>query len=299
MEFPFNIQQENQPASQPINPSTNQPINPSTSQPINLSTYQLINFTLHLADNSLILGHRNSEWAGHGPILEQDIAISNIALDLIGQSRNIYQYAAQLINENPAASAFQIDYDREVTEDDLAYLREERDFKNCLLVEQPNGDWAQTILRQFFFSAYQYYFYQELIHSKDSQLSAIAEKSLKETTYHLRWSSEWVIRLGEGTEESNKRIKKAIDALWMFTGELFEPGEYETALLQKGITVDLSAIKEHWFQKVQSIFEEATLQMPQTIPNQSGGKTGTHSEHLGFILAEMQYLQRAYPNSKW
>lgn len=291
MEFPFNIQQESQ--------TSPQPINQSTFQPIKLSTNQLINFTLHLGDNSLILGHRNSEWAGHGPILEQDIAISNIALDLIGQSRNLYQYAAQLINDNQGSYPFNIDYEREVTEDDLAFIREERDFKNCLLVEQPNGDWAQTILRQFFFSVYQYYLYQELIHSKDSQLSAIAEKSLKETTYHLRWSSEWVIRLGDGTEESNKRIKKAIDELWMFTGELFEPAEYETSLNTKGISIELSSIKSQWLQKVQSIFEEATLELPQSQQNQSGGKTGIHSEHLGFILAEMQYLQRAYPNSKW
>jgi ring-1,2-phenylacetyl-CoA epoxidase subunit PaaC len=259
----------------------------------------LINFTLHLADNSLILGHRNSEWSGHGPILEQDIAISNIALDLIGQSRNLYQYAAELINKHSEHSTFTIDYDRAVTEDDLAYLREERQYKNCLLVEQPNGDWAQTILRQFFFSTFQYYFYKELLNSTDVQLAAIAEKSLKETTYHLRWSSEWVIRLGDGTEESNKRIKQALDQLWMFTGELFEPADYETSVIEYGIGVDISALKPKWQEKVQAILEEATLEIPGAITNQSGGKRGIHSEHLGFILAEMQYLQRAYPNSKW
>jgi ring-1,2-phenylacetyl-CoA epoxidase subunit PaaC len=273
---------------------------PSTNQSLKASAESaLINFTLHLADNSLILGHRNSEWAGHGPILEQDIAISNIALDLIGQSRNLYQYAAELINKHPGHSTFSIDYDRAMTEDDLAYLREEREFKNCLLVEQPNGDWAQTILRQFFFSTYQYYFYKELLNSKDTQLAAIAEKSLKETTYHLRWSSEWVIRLGDGTEESNKRIKQALDQLWMFTGELFEPADYETSVIEHGIGVDISALKSKWQEKVHAIFEEATLEIPGAIANQSGGKRGIHSEHLGFILAEMQYLQRAYPNSNW
>jgi ring-1,2-phenylacetyl-CoA epoxidase subunit PaaC len=273
---------------------------PSTKQSLKASAESaLINFTLHLADNSLILGHRNSEWAGHGPILEQDIAISNIALDLIGQSRNLYQYAAELINKHPGHSTFSIDYDRAITEDDLAYLREEREFKNCLLVEQPNGDWAQTILRQFFFSTYQYYFYKELLNSKDTQLAAIAEKSLKETTYHLRWSSEWVIRLGDGTEESNKRIKQALDQLWMFTGELFEPADYETSVIEHGIGVDISALKSKWQEKVHAIFEEATLEIPGAIANQSGGKRGIHSEHLGFILAEMQYLQRAYPNSNW
>src|SRR4030095_6869696 len=186
-----------------------------TNQPINQSTNQLIHYTLHLADNSLILGHRNSEWTGHGPILEQDIAISNIALDLIGQARNFYQYAAQITNK------------KEVTEDAFAYLRDGWDFKNCLLVEQPNGDWAQTTLRQFFFSAYQFYFHQQLQHSSDSQLSAIAEKSLKEVTYHLKWSAEWVIRLGDGTDESNKRMISALDTLWRFTGELMMPAEYE------------------------------------------------------------------------
>jgi ring-1,2-phenylacetyl-CoA epoxidase subunit PaaC len=168
----------------------------------------LIDYTLHLADNSVILGQRNSEWCGHGPVLEQDIAITNISLDLIGQARNFYQYAATLIGHD-------------ATEDSLAYLRKENEFKNCLLVEQPIGDWAQTILRQFFFSQYQYLLFQQLEDSKNEQLAAIAEKSLKEITYHLRWSSEWVIRLGDGTEESHKRMLKAIDGLWKYTGELF------------------------------------------------------------------------------
>ena len=158
-------------------------------------------YTLHLADNALVLGHRNSEWSGHGPILEQDIAISNIALDLIGQARNFYQYAAQLSGQ------------KDLTEDSFAYLHDAWDFKNCLLVEQPNGDWAKTILRQFFFSAYQYYFYQQLQQSTDAQLCAIAEKSLKEVTYHLKWSAEWVIRLGDGTAESKMRMLNALDDL--------------------------------------------------------------------------------------
>ena len=165
----------------------------------------LINYTLHLADNALILGQRNTEWCGHGPILEQDIAITNISLDLVGQARSFYQYAAQLKADGS-------------TEDMLAYFRTERDFKNCLLVEQPNGDWAQTILRQFLFSSYQYFLYQELQKNSDETLAAIAEKSLKEVSYHLRWSSEWVIRLGDGTKESHSRILKASDELWRYTG---------------------------------------------------------------------------------
>src|SRR6187402_243277 len=167
----------------------------------------LIDYTLHLGDNSLILGQRNSEWCGHGPVLEQDIAITNISLDLIGQARNFYQYAATLIGND-------------ATEDSLAYLRKEEEFKNCLLVEQPKGDWAQTILRQFFFSQYQYLLFQQLQNSKDGQLAAIAEKSLKEVTYHLRWSSEWVIRLGDGTDESHHRIAEAMADRWQYTGEL-------------------------------------------------------------------------------
>src|SRR6186997_1896817 len=182
-------------------------------------------YSLHLADNSLILGQRNAEWCGHGPVLEQDIAITNISLDLIGQARNFYQYAATLIGNDE-------------TEDSLAYLRKEEEFKNCLLVEQPKGDWAQTILRQFFFSQYQYLLFQQLQNSKDNQLAAIAEKSLKEVTYHLRWSSEWVIRLGDGTEESHKRIIKATDELWSYTGELFDAADYEQQGTSENIGVD-------------------------------------------------------------
>src|SRR6188474_806807 len=186
----------------------------------------LIDYALHLADNSLILAQRNAEWCGHGPILEQDIAITNISLDLLGQSRNFYQYAATLIGND-------------ATEDSLAYLRTEREFKNCLLVEQPNGDWAQTVLRQYFFSQYQYLLYQQLQTSKDEQLAAIAEKSLKEVTYHLRWSSEWVIRLGDGTDESHNRMVKAIDELWRYTGELFSATSYELQALSDGSGVDI------------------------------------------------------------
>ncbi len=274
-----------------------------TDQPItnhqSLITNHLIPYLLHLADNSLILGHRNSEWTGHGPILEQDIAISNIALDLIGQSRNFYQYAAALVNEQGYSFKSEMPKARSLTEDDLAYLRDVWDYKNCLLVEQPKGDWAQTVLRQFFFSAYQSLLFQQLQQSSDKQLAAIAEKSLKETTYHLRWSADWVIRLGDGTEESHERMLKAIDALWMYCGELLENTSYETEVAAAGIGVDLSSIKAHWHQKIIAVFEEATLPVPQTEAFQRGGKDGFHSEHLGFILAEMQYLQRAYPNANW
>ena len=182
----------------------------------------IIDFLLHLGDNTLILSQRNSEWCGHGPVLEQDIAITNISLDLLGQARNLYSYAALLIGG-------------EATEDTLAYIRKEREFKNCLLVEQPNGDWAQTILRQYCFSQYQYSLYQQLLNSKDIQLAAIVEKSIREVAYHLRWSSEWVIRLGDGTEESHRRMLKAIEELWSYTGEMFIPADYENELLKENI----------------------------------------------------------------
>ena len=251
----------------------------------------LIDYTLHLADDSLILGQRNAEWCGHGPVLEQDIAITNISLDLIGQARNFYQYAATLIGND-------------ATEDSLAYLRKEGEFKNCLLVEQPKGDWAQTILRQFFFSQYQYLLFQQLQNSKDDQLAAIAEKSLKEVTYHVRWSSEWVIRLGDGTPESHHRLENALEELWMFTGELFTPAGYEQEAFKAGFGVDVSALKAEWEQKVNEIFAEATLPDAATGGReggwmQTGGKEGVHTEHFGYILAELQYMQRAYPGAEW
>jgi ring-1,2-phenylacetyl-CoA epoxidase subunit PaaC len=226
-------------------------------------------------------------------VLEQDIAITNISLDLIGQARNFYQYAATLINQitnKPINTA---------TEDTLAYLRKEREFKNCLLVEQPNGDWAQTILRQFFFSQYQHLLFQQLQYCKDGQLAAIAEKSLKEVTYHLRWSSEWVIRLGDGTAESHRRIVKAVDELWRYTGEMFVRTEYEVQCMQDKTGVDVSQLKEPWLNKVQEIFDEATLSVPGKTFMQTGGKEGRHTEHLGYILAELQYMQRAYPGCEW
>ncbi|MBK8609219.1 MAG: phenylacetate-CoA oxygenase subunit PaaC [Chitinophagaceae bacterium] len=257
----------------------------------------LVNYTLHLADSNLILAQRNAEWCGHGPILEQDIAITNISLDLLGTSRNFYQYAATLINQNiksAESEAPPLEGFGEASEDALAYLRTEREFKNCLLVEQPNGDWAQTVLRQFFFSAYQFLLYEKLQHSTDEQLTAIAAKALKEVTYHQRWSSEWVIRLGDGTEESHQRMLKAIDELWPYTGELFMPANYE---LEAGF--DVTLLKDDWMKKITAVFEEATLPIPEKTFMHSGGKIGVHTEHLGFILTDLQYVQRAYPNCEW
>ena len=262
--------------------------------PINLSTNQHTNYTLHLADTTLILAQRNAEWCGHGPVLEQDIAITNISLDLLGQSRNFYQYAATLINQSTNQAG------KEVTEDSLAYLRTEREYKNLLLVELPNGDWAQTILKLYLFSQFQYLLMEQLIKHGDQQLAAIAEKSLKEISYHVRWSSEWVIRLGDGTEESHQRMMIALENLWPYTGEFFIPADYELGLM------DVRSLKETWIKKVNIILREATLQSPSAGENQepaifmhTGGKQGVHTEHLGFILSDLQYLQRTYPGAIW
>lgn len=247
-----------------------------------MKNQHLINSVLHIADTALILGQRNAAWCAHGPILEQDIAITNITLDLIGQARNFYQYAALLINEAD---------NKNETEDTLAFLRNERDFKNFLICELPNGDWAQTILRQFFFSSFQQLMYQKMMQSSDNQLAAIAAKSIKETNYHVKWSSEWVIRLGDGTDESNQRMKNAIEYLWSYTGEFFIAADYES--------IDVAGLKKEWFEKVKLVFDEATLSIPENTFIQTGGKTGVHTEHLGFILPEMQSLQRNFPGVEW
>ena len=240
-------------------------------------------YILHLADSSLILSHRNSEWCGHGPVLEQDIAITNISLDLLGLARNYYQYAAELIGDTD--------------ENKLAYLRTEREFKNLLLVEQPNIDWAQTILRQYLFSQFQFFLQEQLQHNDDKKLAAIAEKSQKETRYHIRWSGEWVIRLGNGTEESHDRMINAINNLWGYTGEMFIPVEYE-----KEAGIDYALIKNQWEEKINEVFSEATLSTVDSTKKtfmHTGGKTGTHTENLGFILTDLQYLQRTYPGVEW
>ncbi len=246
----------------------------------------LLDFVLQLADNSMIIGQRNAEWCGHGPILEQDIALTNITLDLIGEARSLYQYAASLQGNN-------------ATEDSMAFLRDARAYRNVLLTEQPNNDWGFTIVRQFLFDAFHYYSLEALCKSKDTQLKAIAEKSLKEVTYHLKWSSEWVIRLGDGTDISHNKIQSAIDALWDFTHEMFMPSQAEETLIEIGIAPDLSQIKTNWNKKVTEVLNMATIQIPEQTFAQKGGKQGIHSEYLGYILTDMQYLQRSYPGLDW
>lgn len=246
----------------------------------------LCDYVLHLADTNLILGQRICEWCGHGPVLEQDIALSNIGLDLLGQTRSLYQYAAELQGEGK-------------TEDDLAFLRSERQFKNLLLAEQPNGDFGYTIVRQFLYETFQQLLLSELKKSSNAQLAAIAEKSLIETNYHYKWSAEWVIRLGDGTEESKSRIQKSINEIWTYSGEMFIPSADEQLLASVGIIPEVTTLQDAWMQKVKAVFEEATLTMPEPMYMQRGGKTGVHTEHLGYMLAEMQYLQRQYPGQTW
>ena len=246
----------------------------------------LIEYCLRLGDNSLILGHRISEWCGHGPILEEDIALTNIALDLVGQARTLLTYAGEVEGKGR-------------TEDDLAYLRQVREYRNCLLLEQENGDFARTIVRQFLFDSYHVPFLEALRSSTDTTLAAFAEKSLKEATYHLRHSSEWMIRLGDGTEESKTRVQGALNELWMYSGELFETDEVESVLQKEKIAPNIDAIKKTWTTNVASILELATLTQPEAGWMQSGGRTGKHSELLGYILAELQYVQRSYPGCEW
>jgi ring-1,2-phenylacetyl-CoA epoxidase subunit PaaC len=251
-------------------------------------------YITHLADNALILGHRNSEWTGHGPILEQDIAISNIALDLVGQARNFYQLAASRLNT--------LEPGENITEDDLAYLRDTTEYTNLLLVEQPNGDWAKTILRQFYFSTYQGLLYSELLKSQSSEIAAISEKSLKETRYHIKWSREWVLRLGDGTEESHGRLLAAMQSLEPWIAEIFSPADFEYEADSEGVGTLPEIFRDEWFDRVNKILAEATLPVLSSgkKPMQIlAGKKGIHSEHLGYLLAEMQFLQRAHPGSNW
>lgn len=246
----------------------------------------LYHYILRLGDTALILGQRLSEWCGHGPVLEQDIALTNIALDQIGQARQFLQYAAELKGDGS-------------DEDTLAYHRDAHEFYNLLLVEQKNGHWGDTLARQFVFDTYNYFLFERLMKSSDERLASIASKAMKEIAYHAQWSAEWIIRLGDGTEESHQKIQKSINDVWMWTGEMLDPDEVDTQMKEAGIAPDLNEIKELWLGKVSEILKIATLEMPEGIGHQRGGKKGLHSEELGYILAEMQFLPKSYPDAKW
>src|SRR5216684_9052134 len=253
---------------------------------IQVSESPLVLYTLRRADDALILGHRLSEWCGHAPMMEEDMALSNIALDLIGQARELYSYAAKVEGKDN-------------DEDKLAYLRDVRQYRNLLLVEQPNGDFAQTLVRQFFYSAFADLYWRAMMKSSDATLAAIAAKSEKESAYHLRHSSEWMVRLGDGTEESHARAQTAVDDLWAFTGEMFEVCDSEHALIDAGIAVDPKGLHPQWLKTVSDIVGEATLALPKSDWMQQGGRSDRHSEHLGHLLSELQSMQRTFPVVTW
>jgi len=252
-----------------------------------MNTEQHFEYLLRLGDNALVLGHRLSEWCGHGPVLEEDIAMTNVSLDLIGQARLLYTHAGEIEGKGR-------------DEDALAYLRDVLDWRNCLLVEQPNGDFADTMARQFLFDSWNFLVFSELTKSSDENLAAIAAKALKEISYHRRHSGEWVIRLGDGTDESRERMIKGLAGVWGYVDEMFEMDAVDQAALDAGIGVDLAQLRPQWDRDVQAVLSEAGLSVPDVTWSVNGGRTkGLHSEHLGFLLAELQFMQRAYPGNSW
>ncbi len=246
----------------------------------------LLNYCIALGDDSVVLGHRLSEWCRNGPFLEEDLALTNVSLDFIGRARMFYTYAAEVEGKNRS-------------EDDIAYLRDCREFRNLLINELPNGDFAFTMARQLMVDVYDMGFFTELAKSSDTTLAAIAAKAIKESRYHLRRSEDWIKRLGDGTEESHQRVQKAFDQLWGYLPEMFGMSDDEQQLHAAGIAVDRSALKADWESAVHAILKEATLNIPPGDWTIGGGRDGMHTEHLGFLLAEMQYLQRAYPGQQW
>jgi ring-1,2-phenylacetyl-CoA epoxidase subunit PaaC len=253
---------------------------------IQVTETPLVLYTLRRADDALILGHRLSEWCGHAPMLEEDMALANMALDLLGQARELYTYAAKVEG-------------RDNDEDKLAYLRDVRQYRNLLLMELPNGDFARTMVRQFAYSAFADLYWRAMMKSSDATLAAIAAKSEKESAYHLRHSSEWIVRLGDGTEESHARAQAAIDDLWAFTGEMFAVDDAERALIDAGVAIDPANLKPQWLKTITGVVAEATLSLPKNDWMQQGGRVGHHSEHLGHLLSELQSLQRTFPGATW
>ena len=245
-----------------------------------------LEYAIRLGDDSVVLGHRISEWVSYGPFLEEDIAYGNVALDYIGRARMFYTYAAELADDGR-------------TEDDFAYMRSDRDYHNLLLMEMPRGDFAYSQVRQLLADAYYTVLLPELVQSKDETLAAIAAKAIKETKYHLRRSRDWVLRLGDGTEESQKRTQKAVDQLWGYTHELLDMDETEQLLADNGIGVDVSKLRDAWFKLVSEILTEATITVPEDSWAVRGGRTGYHTENLGHMLTEMQIVHRSYPGCEW
>ena len=253
---------------------------------IKVSETPLVLYALRRADDALILGHRLSEWCGHAPMLEEDMALANIFFFNDTATTEIYTYAAKVEDEGN-------------DEDKLAYLRDVRQYRNLLLMELPNGDFARTMVRQFFYSAFADLYWRAMMRSSDTTLAAIAAKSEKESAYHLRHSSEWIVRLGDGTDESHARAQAAIDDLWAFTGEMFAVDDAERALIDAGVAIDPANLKPRWLKNVTGVVAEATLTLPKNDWMQQGGRIGRHSEHLGHLLSELQSLQRSFPGATW
>ena len=253
---------------------------------ISVTETPLVLYALRRADDALILGHRLSEWCGHAPAMEEDMALANMGLDLLGQARELYSYAADVEGKGN-------------DEDKFAYLRDVRQYRNLLLLEQPNGDFARTMVRQFFYAPFADLYWRAMMKSSDATLAAIAAKSEKESAYHLRHSSEWMVRLGDGTEESHRRARDAVDDLWAYTGEMFAVDESERALIERGVAVDPAALHPQWLITVSDVVGEATLVLPKSGWMQQGGRSGKHSEHLGHLLSELQSMQRTFPGATW
>jgi ring-1,2-phenylacetyl-CoA epoxidase subunit PaaC len=249
-------------------------------------------YLLRLADSPLVLAQRLTEWVGKGPAIEEDIALANVGLDLLGQARMWFAYAGEVEARIGGATAAR-------DEDTLAFHRDAPAFRNLLLVEQPNGDYAQTIVRQFLFDHAQWLLLAQLSQSADARIGEIAAKALKEVTYHVERSDDWMIRLGDGTDESHARMQRALDTLWMYTGEMFIADDVDIALAEDGIGIDPRSLQEPWVAAIGAVLDDATLARPQDANVQRGGRQGRHSEHLGHLLCDMQFLQRAYPDARW
>lgn len=257
-----------------------------TAASITVSETPLVLYVLRRADDALVLGHRLSEWCGHAPMMEEDMAMANMGLDLLGQARELYGYAAKVEGKDN-------------NEDKLAYLRDVRQYRNLLLLEQPNGDFARTMTRQFFYASFSDLYWRAMMASRDTTLAAIAAKSEKESAYHLRHSSEWMVRLGDGTEESHRRAQAAVDDLWAFTGEMFAVDDSERGLIDAGIAIDPESLRTQWLATVARVIDEATLKLPANDWMQKGGRFGHHTEHLGHLLSELQSMQRTFPGATW
>ncbi|MCL4129136.1 UNVERIFIED_CONTAM: hypothetical protein GTU68_032819 [Idotea baltica] len=246
----------------------------------------VLHSVVQVADDHLILGHRLSEWCGHAPLLEEDLSMPNMALDLIGTARTLYSYAANLENKGR-------------TEDDFAYLRTDREYQNCLLVERPNTDFAHTMLKQLYFSAFMKPFWESMHHSTDATLQALSHKAVKEIAYHIRHSGEWIVRLGDGTTESASRMSAAVCSLHLYTDELFEMDEQRLASVEQGVFPELNKVKTQWLHTIDTVFAQAKLTQPEVSFSQTGGRQGLHTEDFGMLLAQLQYLPRSYPGATW